>query len=149
MTGGWPALVIPSAAVLSEAKDLSTKHRAVKLLQRSEEKMRIGSALFVALFLLPVSCAPPGPKSAATTAGDTVPQATPGAADQPPSVIVTTDPQAVAGCRRIGRTEQGYDIGEPEQWRKLQDEAVRRGGNTVLATIEGDRTAEIFSCSKR
>jgi hypothetical protein len=63
-------------------------------------------------------------------------------------VIVTTDPHAVMGCRLIVRTSQGYDIREPDEWRKLQEETARRGGNTALVSLEGDRKADIFSCSK-
>jgi hypothetical protein len=107
--------------------------------------MRIGLAFFIALC---VSCASPAPKSPAAAAGGTVQQATPAAAVPPPSVIVTTDPHAVTGCRRITSTEQAYDIREPDEWRKLQEEAARLGGNTVLVSTEGDRKAEIYSCSK-
>jgi hypothetical protein len=107
--------------------------------------MRIGLALLLALC---VSCASPAPKSSSAAAGATVAEATPAAAVPSPSVTVTTDPQAVTGCRRITTTEQVYDIREPEQWRKLQEEAARLGGNTVLVSTEGDRKAEIYSCSK-
>lgn len=105
--------------------------------------MRIGLALLLALC---VSCTSPPPQSPSTAAGATVQQATP--AVPSPSVTVTKDPQAVTGCRRITTTEQVYDIREPEQWRKLQEEAARLGGNTVLVSTEGDRKAEIYSCSK-
>ena len=107
--------------------------------------MRIGLALFVALC---VSCASPAPKSPPAAAGGTVEQAAPAAAVPQQSVIVTTDPHAVTGCRRITTTEQGYDIRESDQWRKLQEEAARLGGNTVLVSTGGDRKAEIYSCSK-
>ena len=107
--------------------------------------MRIGLALLVAAC---VSCASASPKSAATPEGNTVPQATTPAAGAQGSVIVTTDPHAVLGCRLITRTVQGYDIREPDEWRKLQEEAARLGGNTVLVSTKGDRKAEIFSCSK-
>jgi hypothetical protein len=109
--------------------------------------MRIGLALLLLLALC-VSCASPAPKSPAAAPGGTVQQATPAAAVPPTSVIVTTDPHAVTGCRRITSTEQGYDIRESDQWRKLQEEAARLGGNTVLVSTKGDRKAEIFSCSK-
>lgn len=105
--------------------------------------MRIGLGLLLALC---VSCTSPAPQSPSTAAGATVQQATP--AVPSPSVTVTKDPQAVTGCRRITTTEQVYDIREPEQWRKLQEEAARLGGNTVLVSTEGDRKAEIYSCSK-
>jgi hypothetical protein len=109
--------------------------------------MRIRLALVVALC---VSCASPAPKSAPATAGDTAPApqaAAPAAAGQP-SVIVTTDPHAVMGCRLLVHTTEGYDIREPDQWRKLQEETARRGGNTALVSVEGDRKADIFSCAK-
>ena len=107
--------------------------------------MRIGLALLLALC---VSCASPAPKSPAAAAGGTVSEATPAAATAQASVIVTTDPHAVMGCRLIVRTSQGYDIREPDEWRKLQEETARRGGNTALVSLEGDRKADIFSCSK-
>jgi hypothetical protein len=107
--------------------------------------MRIGLALLLALC---VSCASPAPKSPAAAAGGTVSEATPAATVAQPSVIVTTDPHAVMGCRRITTTEQGYDIRDSEQWRKLQEEAARLGGNTVLVSTKEDRKADIFSCSK-
>ena len=110
--------------------------------------MRIGLALLVALC---VSCASPAPRSAATPEGGPAPAAavaaTPSSAAQP-SVIVTTDPHAAMGCRLITHTTEGYDIRDPDQWRKLQDETVRLGGNTALVTVEGDRKADIFSCAK-
>ena len=107
--------------------------------------MRIGLALLLALC---VSCASPAPKSPAAAPESTIQQTTPAADGSHPSVIVTADPQAVAGCRRITTTEQAYDIKDSEQWRKLQEEAARLGGNTVLVSAEGDRKAEIYSCSK-
>jgi hypothetical protein len=107
--------------------------------------MRIGLALLLALC---VSCASPAPKSPAAPAAGTVSEATPAATVAQPSVIVTTDPHAVMGCRRITTTEQGYDIRDSEQWRKLQEEAARLGGNTVLVSTKEDRKADIFSCSK-
>jgi hypothetical protein len=48
----------------------------------------------------------------------------------------------------ITRTVEAYDIRDPDQWRKLQEEAARRGGNTVLVSIKGDRKGEIFACKK-
>ena len=107
--------------------------------------MRIGLALLLALC---VSCASPAPKSPAAAAGATASEATPAAAVAQTSVTVTTDPHAVMGCRLIVRTSQGYDIREPDEWRKLQEETARRGGNTALVSLEGDRKADIFSCSK-
>jgi len=107
--------------------------------------MRIGLALFVALC---VSCASPAPKSPATASSSTVEPAAPAAAVPTPSVIVTTDPHAVTGCRQIATSELGSDIRESDQWRKLQDEAARLGGNTVLVSTGGDRKAEIYSCPK-
>ena len=107
--------------------------------------MRIGLALLLALC---VSCASPAPKSPAAPAAGTVSEATPAAAVAQTSVTVTTDPHAVMGCRLIVRTSQGYDIREPDEWRKLQEETARRGGNTALVSLEGDRKADIFSCSK-
>ncbi len=103
--------------------------------------MRIGLTLLVAFC---VSCASPAPKPTAATAGEA---ARPAAVDSP-AVIVTTDPHAVMGCRLITRTIQGYDIREPDEWRQLQEETARRGGNTALVSIKGDRKADIFSCSK-
>jgi hypothetical protein len=107
--------------------------------------MRIGLALLAAAC---VSCASSSPKPAATPEGGAVPQATTPAAAEQASVIVTTDPHAVLGCRLITRTLQGYDIREPDEWRKLQEETARVGGNTVLVSTKGDRKADIFSCSK-
>jgi hypothetical protein len=105
--------------------------------------MKIGLAILVALC---VSCASSTPRSAAT------PEANPAAAapssDAQPSVIITTDPHAVMGCRLITKTTAGYDIREPDQWRKLQDETARLGGNAALVSIKGDRKADIFSCTK-
>jgi hypothetical protein len=103
--------------------------------------MRTGLALLVALC---VSCASATPKPPATTEAAAASPAT----VAPPAVIVTIDPHAVMGCRLITRTVQGYDIREHEEWRKLQEEAARRGGNTALVSLEGDRKADIFSCSK-
>lgn len=62
------------------------------------------------------------------------------------SVIVSMDPHSVMGCRLLTRTIGAYDIRDPEQKRKLQKEAARLGGNTVLISIKGDRKGEIFSC---
>ena len=107
--------------------------------------MKIGLALLVVLC---VSCASPAPKSPAPMAGETAPPATAPVAAAQPSVIVTTDPNAVAGCRQITRTEQTYDIRQPDQWRRLQEEAARLGGNTALVAAEGDQKADIYSCSK-
>jgi hypothetical protein len=107
--------------------------------------MRVGFALLVALC---VSCASPSPRSTATPESGTVPAANTPAAGAQPSVIITADPQAVTGCRRITTTEQAYDVQQSEQWRKLQEEAARLGGNTVLVSTEGNRKAEIYSCSK-
>ena len=110
--------------------------------------MKIGLVLLVALC---VSCASPTPRSAATPETAPAPAAavaaTPSSGTQP-SVIITTDPHAVMGCRLISHTTEGYDIREPDQWRKLQDEPARRGGNTALVSLEGDRKADIFSCVK-
>ena len=106
--------------------------------------MKIGWTLLLALS---VSCTSAS-KSSPAPAGGATPQAAATAAVPPPSVIVTTDPQAVMGCRRITTTEQGYDIRDSEQWRKLQEEAARLGGNTVLVSTKEDRKADIFSCSK-
>lgn len=103
--------------------------------------MRIGLTLLVAFC---VSCASPAPKPTAATAGE----AARPAAVEPPAVIVTTDPHAVMGCRLIMRTVQGYDIREPDEWRKLQEETARRGGNAVLISLEGDRRGDIFSCTR-
>ena len=107
--------------------------------------MRIGLALLVALCM---SCAAPAPKSPAASTGSTAPEAASPAAVPPPTVIVTTDAQSVTGCRSITRTEKGYDIREPAEWRSLQEEAARLGGNTVLISGEADHTAEIFACPK-
>jgi len=109
--------------------------------------MRIGLTLLVAFC---VSCASPAPKPTAATAGEAARPAAvaPPAGEAQSSVIVTTDPHAVMGCRLITRTVQAYDIREPDEWRKLQEEAARRGGNTALVSLEGDRKADIFSCSK-
>jgi hypothetical protein len=103
--------------------------------------MRIGLTLLVAFC---ISCASPAPKPTAATAGE----AARPAAVEPQAVIVTTDPHAVMGCRLITHTAQGYDIREPDEWRNLQEETARRGGNTALVSLEGDRKADIFSCSK-
>jgi len=54
----------------------------------------------------------------------------------------------VSGCRLISRTEQAYDIREPDQWRKLQEEAARLGGNAAMVPVEGDHKAEIYACSR-
>ena len=110
--------------------------------------MKIGLALLVALC---VSCASSTPRSAATPEANPAPAAAvaaPPSSDAQPSVIITTDPHAVMGCRLITKTTAGYDIREPDQWRKLQDETVHRGGNTALVSLEGDRKADIFSCTK-
>lgn len=112
--------------------------------------MKIGLALLVALC---VSCASPTPRSAATPEAHPAPApaaavAAPPPSDAQPSVIITTDPHAVMGCRLIAKTTAGYDIREPVEWRKLQDETVHRGGNTALVSLEGDRKADIFSCTK-
>ena len=48
----------------------------------------------------------------------------------------------------ITRTIEGYDISDPVQWRNLEEETARRGGNTVLISITGDRKGEIFACKK-
>lgn len=87
--------------------------------------------LFLALC---VSCAssPPGPAGTSAT--------------EVSNVIVTTDPHSVIGCRLITRTIESYDIRDPERKRRLQEEAARRGGNTVLISIKGDRKGEVFSC---
>ena len=110
--------------------------------------MKIGLALLVALC---VSCASPTPRSAATPETAPAPAAavaaTPSSGAQP-SVIITTDPHAVMGCRLISHTAEGYDIREGDQWRKLQDETARLGGNTALVSTGGDRKADIFSCVK-
>lgn len=79
---------------------------------------------------------------------------TPQASSQPPAseaatasgVIVSIDPHSVMGCRLLTRTIQAYDIRDPDQKRKLQEEAARLGGNAVLISIKGDRKGEIFSC---
>ena len=112
--------------------------------------MKIGLALLVAVC---VSCASPTPRSAAAPEANPAPApaaavAAPPSSDAQPSVIITTDPHAVMGCRLINHTTQGYDIREPDQWRKLQDETARRGGNTALVSLEGDRKADIFSCTR-
>ncbi len=107
--------------------------------------MRVGLALFVVLC---VSCASPAPKSPVTSTGTAAPEAASPAAVPPPSVIVTTDAQAVTGCRSIARTEKGYDIREPAEWRSLQEEAARLGGNTVLVSADAGNKAEIFACPK-
>ena len=110
--------------------------------------MKIGFALLVALC---VSCASPTPRSAATPEANPAPAAAVAAtppSDAQPSVIITTDPHAVMGCRLISHTTEGYDIREPVQWRKLQDETARLGGNTALVSTEGDRKADIYSCTK-
>jgi hypothetical protein len=96
------------------------------------------------LVLLVTACAsqkakPPAGESAAQPAATT---------GEPSAVIVTTDPHAILGCRMITRTVEAYDIRDPDQWRKLQEEAARRGGNTVLVSIKGDRKGEIFACKK-
>jgi hypothetical protein len=65
-----------------------------------------------------------------------------------PSVIVTTDPNAVSGCRLISKTDQAYDIREPDQWRKLQEEAARLGGNAAMVPVEGDHKAAIYACAR-
>jgi len=95
------------------------------------------------LLLVSVFCASSKPKAPAETGAATQP-----AAVEPAAVIVTTDPHAVMGCRMITRTVKGYDIREPEEWRKLQEEAAHRGGNTVLVSLEGDRKGDIFACKK-
>ena len=107
--------------------------------------MRIGLALLVALCM---SCAAPAPKSPAASTRTTAPATPSPAAVPPPTEIVTTDAQSVTGCRSITRTEKGYDIREPAEWRSLQEEAARLGGNTVLISGEADHTAEIFACPK-
>jgi hypothetical protein len=104
--------------------------------------MRTALALFVTLSL---SCASTAPKS-------TTPAGSPAAgavapAGAPPAVIVTSDPNAVTGCRSIGRLDQAYDIREQDQWRKLQEEAARLGGNAALVAGQ-DHRAEIFACPK-
>ena len=101
--------------------------------------MKKGLALLV---LLCAACASQTPKSSGA------PGATQPATEEPSAVIVTTDPHAIMGCRMITRTIKGYDIRDPDQWRKLQEEAARRGGNTVLVSIKGDRKGEIFACKK-
>ena len=107
--------------------------------------MKVGLAILVALC---VSCASSTPRSAATPEANPAPAAATPSSDAQPSVIITTDPHAVMGCRLIAHTTQGYDIREPDQWRKLQDETVHRGGNTALVSLEGDRKADIFACTK-
>lgn len=62
------------------------------------------------------------------------------------SVIVSMDPHSVMGCRLLTRTIQPYDIRDPKQKRKLQQEVARLGGNTVLISIKGDRKGEVFAC---
>jgi hypothetical protein len=104
--------------------------------------MKIGLALLVALC---VCCASPAPKSATPASSPAAEAAPPAGA--PPAVIVTSDAKAVTGCRSITRLEQAYDIRDQDQWRKLQEEAARLGGNTVLVSGEDNR-AEIFSCPK-
>ena len=107
--------------------------------------MRIGLALLVALCF---SCAAPAPTSPAASTGSAAPEAASPAAVPPQSVIVTTDAQAVTGCRSITRTEKGYDIREPAEWRSLQEEAARVGGNTALVSVDAGNKAEIFACPK-
>jgi len=102
--------------------------------------MKKGLALLV---LLGAACASQAPKSTAAPGAAAQP-----ATVEPSAVIVTTDPHAVMGCRMITRTVKGYDIREPEEWRKLQEEAAHRGGNTVLVSLKGDRRGDIFACTK-
>jgi hypothetical protein len=105
--------------------------------------MKVGLPLLLA-FAVACSSAPkstPTPSGASPPAGGTVAVAA-------PSVIVTTDPNAVRGCRLISKTEQAYDIREPDQWRKLQEEAARLGGNAAMVPVEGDQKAEIYACSR-
>jgi hypothetical protein len=113
------------------------------IVETSERKMRTALALFVTLSL---SCTSAAPKSTATPAGSPAAEAAP-PAGAPPAVIVTSDPNAVTGCRSIGRLDQAYDIREQDQWRKLQEEAARLGGNAALVAGE-DHRAEIFACPK-
>ena len=96
------------------------------------------------LALFCAACASQTKKPAATTAA--AEPAVTGA--EPAAVVVTTDPHAVMGCQMITRTVKGYDIREPDEWRKLQEEAAHRGGNTVLVSLEGDRKGDIFACKK-
>jgi|GEM_PF-4838478 hypothetical protein len=98
------------------------------------------------LLALGVGCA--ASKSTPAPAGAASPQTAGRVAVAAPSVIVTTDPNAVSGCRLISRTEQAYDIREPDQWRKLQEEAARLGGNAAMVPVEGDHKAEIYACSR-
>jgi len=102
--------------------------------------MKKGLALLV---LLCAACASQAPKSTAAQGAAEQP-----ATAEPSAVIVTTDPHAVMGCRMITRTIKGYDIRDPEEWRKLQEEAAHRGGNTVLVSLKGDRRGDIFACKK-
>ena len=105
--------------------------------------MRTALALFVTLSL---SCASTAPKST-TPAGSPAAAGGVAPAGAPPAVIVTSDPNAVTRCRSIGRLDQAYDIREQDQWRKLQEEAARLGGNAALVAGE-DHRAEIFACPK-
>lgn len=98
------------------------------------------------LLALGVGCTASKPTPA--PAGAASPQSAGTVAVAAPSVIVTTDPNAVSGCRLISKTDVAYDIREPEQWRKLQEEAARLGGNAALVPVEGDHKAEIYACSR-
>ncbi|HEX9286419.1 MAG TPA: hypothetical protein VF999_04035 [Thermoanaerobaculia bacterium] len=104
--------------------------------------MKKGLAL---LALLCAACASQKSKPPAAESAAAQPAAT---TLEPSAVIVTTDPHAVMGCRLITRTTQGYDVREPDEWRKLQEETARRGGDTVLVSLKGDRKGDIFSCKK-
>lgn len=104
--------------------------------------MRKALALLV---LLCAACASQKPKPPAAESAAAQPPATNAG---PSAVIVTADPHAVMGCRLITRTVEGYDIRDADQWRKLQEEAARLGGNTVLVSTKGDRKGEIFACKK-
>ena len=98
------------------------------------------------LLALGVGCTASKPTPA--PAGAASPQAAGTVAVAAPSVIVTTDPNAVSGCRLISKTDQAYDIREPDQWRKLQEEAARLGGNAALVPVEGGQKADIYACSR-
>ena len=98
------------------------------------------------LLALGVACT--ASKSTPAPAGAVSPQTSGTVAVAAPSVIVTTDPNAVTGCRLISRTNQAYDVREPDQWRKLQEEAVRVGGNTAMVPVEGDHKAAIYACTR-
>ena len=98
------------------------------------------------LLALGVGCATSKPTP--VPAGAASPQSAGTVAVAAPSVIVTTDPNAVSGCRLLSKTDQAYDIREPDQWRKLQEEAARLGGNAALVPVEGDQRAQIYACAR-